>query len=209
MNEYARLPSLHHNKSLYGLDWMTSRHPTVRRLKRQSHTALHGNKTWNASLVLVDYLSQHPLPTGTRVLELGCGWGLAGLYCASQQCQVTALDADDGVFPFLQAQANHNQLEVSTLTQDFSSISADQFAQVDVVIGSDICFWDDMAAELFHCINLALDSGVKTVIISDPNRPPFLDVADALVESHFAELFPWQSALSSRYRGSILLIENA
>lgn len=188
---------------------MTSRHPTIRRLKRQSRTSLHGNKTWSASLVLVDYLEQHPLAAGARILELGCGWGLAGLYCASRGCEVTALDADESVFPFLAAQASHNDLQVSTLTQDFSSLTDAQFDGVDVLLGSDICFWDDMAADLYDCINRALDAGVKKVLISDPNRPPFLDVADALIESQFAELFPWQSSLSSRYRGSILLIENA
>jgi predicted nicotinamide N-methyase len=199
-----------HYKTCYGLKWMTSRHPAIRRLKRrQNSNALHGNKTWNASLILVDYLQQHPLPEQSRVLELGCGWGLSGIYCAKQQHRVTGLDADTEVFAFLERQASLNEVEINTLLQDFSSIRAEQLANIDVLIGSDICFWDQMAEDLFNCLTLALASGVKKIIISDPNRPPFLEVAEACINDHFAELIPWQSQAANRPKGSILLIENA
>ncbi len=67
---------------------------------------LHGHKVWPTSFVLLDYLHQRGVPPQTRVLELGCGWGLVGIACAKMfQAQVTGLDADAAVFPYLQLHA--------------------------------------------------------------------------------------------------------
>lgn len=206
------MPSRPHSQNLFGLQCLSSAHPAVRRLKRRlPGNPLHGNKLWNASVLLMDYLQQQPLPEGSRVLELGCGWGLAGIFCAKfQQAAVTALDADASVFPLLALQAEHNGVKINTRSRDFSSLTKAELADFDVLIGSDICFWDAMAEDVYALINRALDAGIKSIIISDPNRPPFLAVAEACIEEHFAELLPWHCRLEPRnYRGSILLIENA
>jgi RNA polymerase sigma-70 factor (ECF subfamily) len=43
----------------------------------------------------MDYLEHQGLPRETRVMEVGCGWGLAGIYCAREHgARVTGLDAD-------------------------------------------------------------------------------------------------------------------
>lgn len=205
------MPARPHVQSLFGLACLTASHPAIRRLKRQMpQHSLHGNKRWNASVLLMDYLQQHPPETGSRVLELGCGWGLNGIFCSRfQNCAVTALDADEAVFPFLQLQADHNKTVVEPLHQDLGTLTASQLSQFDVIIGSDICFWDDMAETVFATIDRALDAGVKRIVISDPNRPPFIELAEACVEAHFAEVLPWHCHLQRNYKGSILLIENA
>jgi cyclopropane fatty-acyl-phospholipid synthase-like methyltransferase len=57
------------------------------------------------------------------VLELGCGWGLVGIACAKTfQAQVTGLDADAAVFPYLQLHAARNGVRLAirqgTLQED-------------------------------------------------------------------------------------------
>ena len=43
----------------------------------------------------MDYLGCQGLPEGVKVLEVGCGWGLAGIFCAKHfRAVVTGVDAD-------------------------------------------------------------------------------------------------------------------
>ena len=67
----------------YGLKILRSTHPEVRKIKRiqQGHSA-HGNKVWRSSFALIDYLETYPIEANSKVLEIGCGWGLCGLYAA-------------------------------------------------------------------------------------------------------------------------------
>jgi predicted nicotinamide N-methyase len=67
----------------YGLTILHPSHPEVRRLQQDAaRPTLHGHKVWPTSFVLLDYLHQRGIPPQTRVLELGCGWGLVGMACA-------------------------------------------------------------------------------------------------------------------------------
>ena len=70
-------------RQAFGLKILNAQHPGIRRLKREGHQAeIHGNKFWNSSYLIMNYLTANPLPKRTRVLEIGCGWGLLGLFCA-------------------------------------------------------------------------------------------------------------------------------
>ena len=200
-----------HSRQFFGVTSLLATHPDMRKLKRSSDaTHLHGNKLWGSAYILMDYLQRQPLDPGSRVLELGCGWGLASIYCAKYQgSDVTALDADPAVFPYLTLLAEHNQTTVKTLSSDFTGLGNDELVEYDVIIASDICFWDEMGEALYDLITRAIDAGVKKIIIADPNRPPFIEVAEACIDDFFAELLPREVTTSRRHRGSILLIENA
>lgn len=164
----------------FGIQLMLSAHPEVRRLRReQGDFSTHGNKIWGSSLMLMDYLLKHPLKARSRVMEVGCGWGPAGIFAAKRfQAKVTAVDLDPAVFPFLQAQAELNGVQIATLKSRFEKITSAQLAHVDVLIGSDICFWDEMVDPLFNLIRRARKAGVKAVYIADPGRSSFLELAE-------------------------------
>ena len=49
---------------------------------------------------------------------------------------------------------------------------------MDLITGADICFWDELTPVLFNLIRRALDQGVQQVIIADPGRSPFYDLAE-------------------------------
>lgn len=174
-----------HERSIYGLRLLKNSHPDIRKLKQQTSKArLHGNKFWPSALLLIDYLSlMQPMP-GIKVLEVGSGWGLSGIYCASHlAADVTALDADASVFPFLHYHAEINQVKLSTIELSSEALTEDQLSQFDALIASDICFWDEQAESLYDLIILSLEAGVGRIIISDPGREPFRRVAEHCMQT--------------------------
>lgn len=200
-----------HTRQAYGVTFLGSQHKALRKLKqRGDQPSIHGNKFWGSTYLLIDYLSNHPLATDSRVLELGCGWGAAGIYCAKNfAAQVTAIDADPAVFPYLDLHADINDVNISTKACYFEDLNAEHFADIDVIIGADICFWDELTETLKNLIDTAIDAGVKKIILSDPERSPFLALAEDCIEEYFAELQPYTVDEPRRSSGCLLIIENA
>ncbi len=162
----------------YGVKILNSNHKEIRRLKREGHVAeIHGNKFWNSSFLVMDYLKKHPLKKGSRVLEIGCGWGLLGIYCADNfDSKVTGIDADENVLPYLELHADINGIEMVGEKKTFNQLTTDYLKNFDVILGADICFWDELTPMLFNMINRAMKAGVQQVIIADPCRSPFTEL---------------------------------
>ena len=79
----------------YGITVLKSADARVRKLKSQYEPNIHGNKVWNSSWCIMDFIQQQGLTKGTRVLEAGCGWGPTGIFCAKNYgAKVMGLDAD-------------------------------------------------------------------------------------------------------------------
>ena len=184
-----------------GINALRSSHPGVRKLKRQQqgHSA-HGNKVWRSSFVLMDYLSTWEIPERARVLDIGCGWGLAGIYLAKHyRAQVTGLDIDEGVEPYLRLQADVNGCSVDFQARSFESLQETELANYHTIMGTDICFWDEMTTPLFNLLQLARSAGTEQILIADPGRPPFWDLAERCVERLGAEIItrkidqPWKT----------------
>ena len=164
----------------YGVKILNSNHPEIRRLKREGHVAeIHGNKFWNSSFLVMDYLRKNPLKKNVRILEIGCGWGLLGIYCAKQfNAKVTGIDADENVLPFLELHADINGVKIDGKKMTFQQMTTEKLKKFDVILGADICFWDEMSGLLHNLTRRALKAGVKQVMIADPCRPPFTDLAE-------------------------------
>ena len=180
---------------------LRSTHPGVRKLKRaqNSHSA-HGNKVWRSSFVLMDYLTTYPPETQCRVLDIGCGWGLTGLFLAKQyNAQVTGIDIDSSVQPFLALQSQVNQCQMGFQERDFTSLRSEELTQYQLIIGTDICFWDELTQPLFDLIERSLNAGVERIILADPGRPPFWSLAELCVQKLDASVFtrriyePWKT----------------
>lgn len=192
-----------------GLRVCTSRHPEIRRLKQRHATHLHGNKLWGAAWLLIDYIRRHPPALHSHILDVGCGWGLPGIYCASHYgAQVTAVDADPAVFPYLDLHAELNHVAISTVTTNFDRITEQQLAGFNWLIAADICFWDDMVDPVFDLAERACAAGIEKIIIADPQRPPFWEMAERCVEAFFAEIEPVEIKIPRKLQGALLIIEN-
>src|SRR6266851_1043113 len=146
----------------FGLTILHPSHPEVRRLQQDAvQPTLHGHKVWPTSFVLLDYLSQRGVPPQTHVLELGCGWGLVGIACAKLfQAQVTGLDADAAVFPYLQLHAQRNGVHITTRHGTFADIAPQDLAAFDLIVGADICFWEELVEPLYELVRQGVAAGV-------------------------------------------------
>jgi predicted nicotinamide N-methyase len=193
----------------HGVRALDSGHRLVRRLKRSHTPWAHGTKVWMTSWLLVDYLANRGLSPGDRVMEVGCGWGLVGIYCArNHDVLVTAVDVDPAVFPYLQLHARINQVYISMLRGNYRNLSSRRLGQIDVLLGADVCYWDNLASGLAKLISRALNSGVRTVLIADPGRSPFYEVADCFIHEGRGALVSWKIRRPSPARGYILRVEN-
>ncbi|MFK7975620.1 MAG: methyltransferase [Halioglobus sp.] len=194
-----------------GVTMPTSTHPEIRKVRRQGHTTtIHGNKLWKSSCLLIDYLHQNPPEHTARVIDVGCGWGIAGIWCARHlDSKVTSVDADAGVFPFLDATASINHVTTQTLKARFEELTVKQLAKYDMLIAADICFWDELVTPVANLVNRAVRAGVKHILIADPERGTFFDMAERCVDRHYAEILPWETVTPIKARGAIMVLENA
>ena len=182
-----------HLRNIFGITVLKNSHPDIRLIKREVGSAsIHGNKFWNSTALLIDYLRQAPPKKNWRILEVGCGWGISGIYCARYfKSKVTALDADATVFNFLQYHAMLNGVCITTNKTRYEKLTVAMLSEFDMLIGSDICFWDNLSILLFNLIRRADRAGVKRVLITDPGRPPFRNMAKQCAEKFDALYDNW------------------
>ena len=193
----------------YGIRVLLSRHAEIRKLKRENTPGFHGNKFWTSSWLLMDYFNRRGFPEGAHVMEIGCGWGLAGIYCAKKYAAaVTGVDIDPEIFPFLNLHADINSVKIKTLKRSFSGLTAQHLKGMDVMIGADICFWDELVEQLKRLIVRALRQGVGLVLIADPGRPTFDKVGEYFQKKYDGEILDWTTRRPRTISGSILKIES-
>ncbi|MFQ5616261.1 MAG: methyltransferase [Anaerolineales bacterium] len=191
----------------YGVRALLSRHPEIRKLKQVYPSSVHGNKIWASSWLLMDYFKHQGLGQSARVMEIGCGWGLTGIYCAKNHgAIVTGLDTDPDVFPYLQLHADLNKVQVTTLRRSFEKIKKGELEKVDVLIGADICFWDSMIDSLTKLLRRAIRSQVPLILIADPGREPFDKMSDYFVTRQKGEVLDWRVKRPRNIQGRILKI---
>jgi predicted nicotinamide N-methyase len=190
---------------------LTASHPDVKKLKRLDETpSIHGNKVWGSSFVIMDYLIENPIPNNKKVLDVGCGWGLTGVVLAkTYNAQVIGMDADPTVAPYLKLHAEINGVDVSFEKKRFQQVNSADFTNVHTVIGADICFWEELTKPLYKMIKRALNAGVNQIIIGDPGRQPFYDLAD-LCEKNFANTLSVSRRISTPKASTknLLVIKN-
>ncbi|MEM1142776.1 MAG: methyltransferase domain-containing protein [Pseudomonadota bacterium] len=198
------------HRTFRGVVFPNSRHPVIRRVKRSSEApAIHGNKLWNSSCLTIDYLHKHEEPKPQRVLDVGCGWGIGGIWCAKRfGAEVTSVDADPNVFPFLAATATLNGVETQTRVCRFERLSASYLQQFDTLIAADVCFWDELVRPLANLVSRAIKANVRRIIIADPERPPFHDMAELCVQRHGGEVLSWRTRGSLAASGALLVINS-
>ena len=157
----------------------------------------------------MDYLKTLGMPPGLRVMDVGCGWGLAGIFCAKNlEANVTCVDADPEVFPFLHLHADLNQVKVSTLQKCYENLASHEFNGIDMLIGADICFWDEMPEQLISMIDRALAARVQLILIADPGRTSFERLAEHCKVNYGANAFNLVVRRPYPISGRILKISN-
>ncbi len=190
-----------------GIRVLRSRHKAIRELKRLHKPALHGFRVWSSNWLLIDYFKHCGFVRNSRIIDIGCGWGLAGIYCArNHNSLVTCMDSDEAVFPYVQLHATINNIEITTLRSSFKELSVKQMERHEIIIGSDICFWDEQVEVLKSLFFRALESGIKRIIIADPGRPTFELLGQFFVDKGKGRIINREVVHPHFIKGRILII---
>ncbi len=187
-----------------------SGHASIRAVKRAGHEpSIHGTKLWKSSCLIIDYLKKNTPGRTGRVLDAGCGWGVTGIWCAKQWgSEILSMDADPAVFPYLDAVAALNGVTTTPWVKRFEKVTQKELGGIDVLVGGDICFWDELVKPVGKMIDRAVAAGVGTIVIGDPERPTFHEMAERAIEKHGGQLLNWRLSGTVKATGALLVIHN-
>jgi predicted nicotinamide N-methyase len=193
-----------------GVSLPTAGHKVIRRVKRDGHEpSIHGTKLWRSSFLIMDYLHKYPPGAADNVLDAGCGWGITGIWCARKfGASVVSLDADPAVFPYLNAVAELNNVTTTPMVRRFEQLKKSQLASFDLLVAADVCFWDELVKPVGKLIDRAIDAGVGQIVIADPERPTFHEMAEKAISRHGGDLIHWSIKGKLKATGALLVINN-
>ena len=130
-----------------------------------------------------------------------------GIYCAKAfSACVTGLDADAAVFPYLHLHAQLNAVNLQTRQLSFEHIQPQDLSPFDLIVGADICFWDELVDPLYHLIRQGIKAGVSEIFLADPDRPPFDDLCARFETACNADVLYWETDTPFSTSGRILRI---
>jgi predicted nicotinamide N-methyase len=197
-------------RTVRGLTIYPKNHQKIHKLQELgAYPEIHGDKVWFSSYFIMDWLDANPPAPRSRILEIGCGWGLLGMYCAKNfKAKVTCTDADANVFPLLELHAKKNAVKLATRVARYEDLKPSLLAKQDLVLGGDICFWDELVDPLHQFIKNALDAGVPRIVIADPGRPPFLRLARRCRKLYKGSIRSVSISSPSKHDGYLLIINN-
>lgn len=138
---------------------------------------------WPSSLVLAHFIDDFETDS-KRVLEIGCGLGLASLLLNKQQMDITATDYHPEVDKFLQRNALLNDDEIIAFEQVDWADASDSLGLFDLIIGSDLLY-EDSHIELLANFIQGHSKPSCEVIVVDPGRGRKNKLSARMVESGF------------------------
>jgi predicted nicotinamide N-methyase len=189
----------------YGIWLFKNNHIEVKKIRKNVAPSAHGDRLWDSSYLIMDYFTAKPLTKKLRVLDIGCGWGPTSIFFASKGCQVTGMDIDQDVFSFLDAQANLNDVKITKLKCAMKDMKKKDLEKFDLIVGADICFWDELATEWFAMLKRAKQAGVKQIVLADPGRSPFLALVDKCEKKWPTDLCSWYALEPKKFEGSLMI----
>ncbi len=105
---------------------------------------------WSGSRCLAEYVTRWGALRGRRVLELGCGLGLAGIAAARVGADVVFVDRALPALAFVRASLEANGLAGVTVCADHHTLSPD--ARFDYMLAAEVAYeparFDDLARTL-------------------------------------------------------------
>ena len=122
----------------------------------------HWAEIWPSGIALADAAAA--IPSGTRVLEIGCGLGLPALAAARSGADVLATDLSSTAIGLVRRSAELNDL---VLRADARSWSDPALEPVDLVLGADLLYGHRNVVELLA----VLPRLAGEVWLTDPGRP--------------------------------------
>jgi len=166
---------------------------------------------WPSSLQLAAHMAARPVMASERILEVGCGLGLASLVSHRRGADVTASDCHPLASMFLGRNVLLNALPPLAYHHGPWQAAANEsspglHARYDLIIGSDVLYERDEAGHLSRFIDQRAMPTAEVLIV-DPNRGNraafnrrMAQAGFVLTESRLSRLAPTDEA----YRGRLL-----
>jgi predicted nicotinamide N-methyase len=112
-------------------------------------------KIWDASFLLAYYIGKRPVALGQRILEIGAGMGVVGIYAALGGHRVTISDINEDALLFAKANALMNGIPEGRVTRlDWAAPFTDE--PYDVIIGSEVVYERETYPMLVEFLRKAL-----------------------------------------------------
>jgi len=147
-------------------------HPWVRSAFAADEYVPYWPTLWPAARMLAKTVVREPWPQlhqPIKVLEVGCGLGLAGIACLARGLIVTFSDVDETALAFASANARLNGFATGFRTMLLDFRSPPSVVQYPVVIGSDLMYEERLVEPLVDLLRSVLAPG-GVCLIADPDR---------------------------------------
>jgi predicted nicotinamide N-methyase len=145
-------------------------HPAILTAFGQDEYMPYWCDLWPASRMLAKAVLQSAWSTGTRMLELGCGLGLAGIAALRQGIQLTFSDYDGTALRCAAANALRNDCPNFSLLP-LNWYAPPQNVAFPVILGADLLYEKRSVAPVVALLEKMLEPG-GTAWITDQDRPP-------------------------------------
>ena len=123
---------------------------------------------WPSGVLLADLLSREPLGAG-RILELGCGLGMASLVINARGGDILATDYHPRAEAFLHDNSQRNALADTPFQRLDWRVPDPDLGVFDLIIGSDLLYEPDHPVLLSEFLARHSDATTRIIIV-DPKR---------------------------------------
>ena len=147
-------------------------HPWVRSAYAADEYVPYWAQLWPAARMLAKVVVREKwetYPQPVRVLEVGCGLGLAGTACLARGLDVTFTDVDETALTFAERNARLNGFAAGFRTKPLDFRAPEGVGRFPVVIGSDLMYEERLVDPLVGLLEAVLAPG-GVCLIADPDR---------------------------------------
>ncbi len=160
---------------------------------------------WDSEIILTNYIDSLDL-NHKRVLEVGCGLGLASILLGCKDIDITATDYHPEVESFFRFNSKLNTQNLIPFFQQDWNEKNTRMGKFDVIIGSDLCYQKENAILLSQFISEHADDTCEVIIV-DPGRRYmsfFINCMESLSFNHNFKLAPSKNKnINETYKGRI------
>lgn len=160
---------------------------------------------WPSSEVLAHLMSDFAI-NDKRILEIGCGIGLASLVLNQRDADITATDYHPEVENFLEQNVALNKGEAIPFVRTGWADELTELGQFDLILGSDLLYEDEHADLLSRFINQHAKADCEVIIV-DPGRGRHARFSKMMVKlgyTHSQSQPVETNYLTNKFKGQIL-----
>ena len=170
----------------------------------------HFGVVWPCGIVLAQLISTLPLQ-GLRILEVGCGLGIASLVASRRGGDITASDHHPLAESFMSENVALNDLPVIKFAHGDWCKPITRLGKFSLIIGSDLLYERDQPGLLSVFIDCHATSDAK-IILCDPGRREARRFNRLMIERGFSartRYLPVQMLMGQSYKGRIMTYERS